>query len=157
MQSIFIKKCFLITVRTVCRVKRFTSGGKCFANDEGVETEVRTWPRQRSKDFYAEGLDALEKRWEKCINVGGGYVEKINIFPRFEYHMFYVLYPFVTYLLTLPRTWSLRPMGEGPREWARRVHENGLQSHWTRPLPNSLPPSRESGWPSSLSAACIKA
>jgi hypothetical protein len=22
----------------------------------------------------------------------------------FEYHMFYVLYPFVTYLLTLPRT-----------------------------------------------------
>jgi hypothetical protein len=25
-------------------------------------------------------------------------------FSRFEYHMFYVLYPFVTYLLTLPRT-----------------------------------------------------
>jgi hypothetical protein len=24
-------------------------------------------------------------------------------FPRLEYHMFYVLYPFVTYLLTLPR------------------------------------------------------
>jgi hypothetical protein len=24
-------------------------------------------------------------------------------FSRFEYHMFYVLYPFVTYLLTLPR------------------------------------------------------
>jgi hypothetical protein len=28
---------------------------------------------------------------------------EINIFPRLEYHMFYVLYPFVTYLLTLPR------------------------------------------------------
>jgi hypothetical protein len=27
---------------------------------------------------------------------------KINVFPRFEYHMFYVLYPIVTYLLTLP-------------------------------------------------------
>jgi hypothetical protein len=25
------------------------------------------------------------------------------LFSRFEYHMFYVLYPFVTCLLTLPR------------------------------------------------------
>jgi hypothetical protein len=25
-------------------------------------------------------------------------------FPRFEYHMFYVLYSFVTYLQTLPRS-----------------------------------------------------
>jgi hypothetical protein len=55
--------------------------------------------RQQSKDFYAAGLDALVKRRENCINVGGGYVP-----PRFEYNMFYVLYPFVTYLLTLPRT-----------------------------------------------------
>jgi hypothetical protein len=32
--------------------------------------------------------------------------QEINVFPRFEYHMFYVLYPFVTYeyLLTLPHT-----------------------------------------------------
>jgi hypothetical protein len=28
---------------------------------------------------------------------------EINIFHSFEYHMFYVLYPFVSYLLTLPR------------------------------------------------------
>jgi hypothetical protein len=28
---------------------------------------------------------------------------EIIFFFRFEYHMFYVLYPFVTYLLTLPR------------------------------------------------------
>jgi hypothetical protein len=28
---------------------------------------------------------------------------EINVFPSFEYHMFYVLYTFVTYLLTLPR------------------------------------------------------
>jgi hypothetical protein len=28
---------------------------------------------------------------------------EINVFPRFEYHMFYVLYSFVTYLLTFPR------------------------------------------------------
>jgi hypothetical protein len=29
-----------------------------------------------TKDFYAAGFDALGKRWDKCINVGGGYVEK---------------------------------------------------------------------------------
>jgi hypothetical protein len=29
---------------------------------------------------------------------------EINILSRFEYHMFYVLYPFVTYLLLLPCT-----------------------------------------------------
>jgi hypothetical protein len=29
---------------------------------------------------------------------------EINVFSRLEYHTLYVLYPFVTYLLTLPRT-----------------------------------------------------
>jgi hypothetical protein len=55
-------------------------GGKCLSrkavhnwvNDE-VETEVRKWLRQQSKDFYAAGFDALVKRWDECINVGGGY------------------------------------------------------------------------------------
>jgi hypothetical protein len=41
MQRIFVKKYFLFTVRSVCRVKRFSLGGKCFADDE-VETEVRS-------------------------------------------------------------------------------------------------------------------
>jgi hypothetical protein len=50
--------------------------GKCFAYDEEVETDVRKWLRQQSKDFYAAGFDALVKRWDKCINVGGGYVMK---------------------------------------------------------------------------------
>jgi hypothetical protein len=30
----------------------------------------------KSNDFYAAGFDALVKRWGKCINVCGGYVEK---------------------------------------------------------------------------------
>jgi hypothetical protein len=28
------------------------------------------------KNFYAVGFDAQLKRWDKCINVVGGYVEK---------------------------------------------------------------------------------
>jgi hypothetical protein len=32
------------------------------------------------KYFYAAGFDTLVKRWDKCINVGGGYVEKFFFF-----------------------------------------------------------------------------
>jgi hypothetical protein len=56
--------------------KRVEKYGKSFADDKEVETEVRKWLRQQSKDFYAAGFDALIKRWDRCINVGGGYVEK---------------------------------------------------------------------------------
>jgi hypothetical protein len=69
-------KCSLFTVVSVCRLKRFHLGGKRFADDKEVKTEVRKWLRQQSKDFFAAGFDAVVKRWDKCINVGGGYVEK---------------------------------------------------------------------------------
>jgi hypothetical protein len=62
--------------------------------------EVRKWLRQQSKDFHAAGFDALVKRWNKCINVGGGHVKKQKFFFQFRIS-FYILYPFVTYLLTL--------------------------------------------------------
>jgi hypothetical protein len=38
--------------------------------------QVLKWLRQQSKDFYAADFDALVRRWDKCINVGGGYVKK---------------------------------------------------------------------------------
>jgi hypothetical protein len=76
MQKISIKKCFLFMVGSVCHVKQFTTGGKRFADDEEVEMEVWKWLRQQSKNFCAAGFDALVKQWDKCINVGGGYVEK---------------------------------------------------------------------------------
>jgi hypothetical protein len=83
MQRIFIKKYFLFMVGSVCCVKRFTTGsrncrlgGKHFTDDEAVETEVQKWLRQQSKDFYAMGFDTLVKQGDKCINGGGGYVEK---------------------------------------------------------------------------------
>jgi histone-lysine N-methyltransferase SETMAR len=50
--------------------------GRCFTDDEQVEMEMQKWLRQQSKDFYAASFTALVKRWDKCINVGGGYVEK---------------------------------------------------------------------------------
>jgi hypothetical protein len=75
-QRILIKKNFLFTVGSVCRLKRFTTGSRNYLKDEEVETEVRKWLRQEPKDFYAAGFDSLVKLWDKCINVGGGYVEK---------------------------------------------------------------------------------
>jgi hypothetical protein len=60
----------------ICGAKGLHFGGKRFTDDKEVETEVWKWLRQQSKDLYAAGFDALVKRWDKCINVGGGYVEK---------------------------------------------------------------------------------
>jgi hypothetical protein len=49
---------------------------KRFADEEEVKIEARKWLRQQSKDFCAARFDALVKRWNKCMNVGGGYFEK---------------------------------------------------------------------------------
>jgi hypothetical protein len=40
MQSIFVQKCFLFMLGSVCRVNRLHLGGRCFADDEEVETEM---------------------------------------------------------------------------------------------------------------------
>jgi hypothetical protein len=41
-----------------------------------MSDQVRKWLRQQSKDFYAAGFNILVKRRDKCIDVGGGHVEK---------------------------------------------------------------------------------
>jgi hypothetical protein len=66
--------------------------GKRFTDDEKVETEVWKWLIEQSRDFYAAGFDALIKQWDKCINVGGGYVEKEMFFPGLNItcFMFYI-------------------------------------------------------------------
>jgi histone-lysine N-methyltransferase SETMAR len=51
-------------------------GDKRFAHYNDVEMEVQKWPRQQSEDFYAAAFDAMLKQWDKCISVGGGYVER---------------------------------------------------------------------------------
>jgi hypothetical protein len=107
MQRIFIKKCFLFKVGSVCRVQRFTAGSrnslKDYLKSQMMPEQVRKWLRQQSKDFCAAGFDALVKDGtNKCIIVGGGYVEKYMFFPGSNIKMVHVSHPFVTYLLTLP-------------------------------------------------------
>jgi hypothetical protein len=97
MQRIFIKKCFLFTVGSVCRIKCFTTGSRNSLKNvrklQMMPDQVRKWLRQQSKDFYAAGFDALVKRWEgQVYQYWWRICREINVFSRFEYHMFYVLY-----------------------------------------------------------------
>jgi hypothetical protein len=50
--------------------------GERFPDDEAVERVVRAWFQQQPKEFYAAGLQGLVKRWDKCLNLYGDYVEK---------------------------------------------------------------------------------
>lgn len=50
--------------------------GTHFETDEGVKAAVRIWLRGCSKEFYAQAFTSLVERWEKCVRVGGDYVEK---------------------------------------------------------------------------------
>jgi hypothetical protein len=50
-------------------VEKFSHGHLKVADDEEIKMEVWKWLRQQSKDFYA--ADALVKRWDKRIDVGG--------------------------------------------------------------------------------------
>jgi hypothetical protein len=70
--SVYCGKCLSVQAVHEWAEKR----GKRFADDKEVETDMRKWLRQQSKRLNAAGFDALVKRRDKCINVGGGYVDK---------------------------------------------------------------------------------
>jgi hypothetical protein len=78
-------------------------GGKCLSRKAVHNWVANVSLMKRLKRRCGSGFDALVKRWDRCNSVSGGYVEKQMLSSRFEYHMFYVLYPFLTYLLSLPR------------------------------------------------------
>jgi len=50
--------------------------GERFPDDDAVERAVRAWFRQQPKEFYAAVFQGLVKRWDKCLNLYGDYVEK---------------------------------------------------------------------------------
>ena len=41
-----------------------------------VERAVCAWFRQQPKELFAAGFQGLMKRWDKCLNLYGDYVEK---------------------------------------------------------------------------------
>lgn len=56
-------------------LKKHLSGKKYETNDELI-AETEAYFEELDKSCYSEGIMALEKRWSKCIEVRGDYVEK---------------------------------------------------------------------------------
>lgn len=50
--------------------------GRVFSSNDDVISAVNTWVNDQDRVFYEYGLKKLEKRWQKCIDVCGDYVEK---------------------------------------------------------------------------------
>jgi hypothetical protein len=50
--------------------------GERFPDDGAVERAVCAWFRQKPQEFYAAGFQGFVKRWDKCLNLFGDYVEK---------------------------------------------------------------------------------
>jgi hypothetical protein len=49
--------------------------GERFTEDDAVERTVWACFRQQPQEFYAAGYQGLVKRWDKCLNLYGDYVE----------------------------------------------------------------------------------
>jgi hypothetical protein len=50
--------------------------GTHFTSDDEVKQAVTSWIRQRSPEFFTDGMRKLVLCWEKCIERQGDYVEK---------------------------------------------------------------------------------
>ena len=53
-----------------------TLRGRHFTSDDELICAVESWFQGQNEEFFREGIEALENRWEKCIVVKGAYVEK---------------------------------------------------------------------------------
>ena len=61
-------------------VQKFSEGHTSIEDEHraGRPVEIATQEtfRQQPKEFYAAGFQGLVKRWDKCLNLYGDYVEK---------------------------------------------------------------------------------
>ena len=56
-------------------LKDHLSGHK-FTSDDDVKTAVTRWLKSQGAEFYETGINKLVPRLDKCLNLGGDYVEK---------------------------------------------------------------------------------
>jgi hypothetical protein len=47
-----------------------------FNSDDEVKTAVQHWVQTLAADFFDEGIQKLVSRYDKCLSLGGDYVEK---------------------------------------------------------------------------------
>jgi hypothetical protein len=91
-------------VGSVCRVKRFTTGSRNSLKDvrksQMMPDQVWEVAKAAVKILLCCRFRHTGRAMRQVYQCWRRVCREINVFPRFEYHMFSVLYPFVTYLLT---------------------------------------------------------
>ena len=50
--------------------------GTHYATDDDVISAVKGFLQEQDQTFYETGIKALQKRWKKCVDLQGDYVEK---------------------------------------------------------------------------------
>jgi len=59
------------------RVMKKILRSKLFSSDEEVKEPVTTWFEEQPKDiFFSRGINSLQQKWAKCIELLGDYIEK---------------------------------------------------------------------------------
>jgi histone-lysine N-methyltransferase SETMAR len=56
--------------------------GKRFRSNEVINVVNTNFEALREESHFREGIEKLEKRWTKCVELRGDYVEKQNIHCR---------------------------------------------------------------------------
>ena len=58
-------------------VKKFSEGRTSIEDEHrvGRPVEIAAWFWQQPQEFYAAGFQGLVKRWDKCLNLYGDYIE----------------------------------------------------------------------------------
>jgi hypothetical protein len=81
-------------------VEKFSQGRSIVADDARPGAEVAETAVKRLLCCWFRSTDKVMGQVYQCwLRI----CREINVFSRFEYHIFYVLYPFLAYLLTLLR------------------------------------------------------
>jgi histone-lysine N-methyltransferase SETMAR len=55
---------------------KFFLAGQRFSSNQEANAAVEGYFEDLTKNHYRDGIMALEHRWNKCISLNGGYVEK---------------------------------------------------------------------------------
>jgi hypothetical protein len=106
-----MQKRFLFAVGSVCRITRHTTGVENISlMAEEIETEVA---ETAVKGLLRCGFRRTGKEMGQLYQCWWRIFREMNVFSSFEYHMFYFLYSFMTYLLSLLHIIQLKSLVEG--------------------------------------------
>jgi hypothetical protein len=53
--------------------------GRRFLSLQGLASAISQWQFSTPGEWFAAGLSKLPQRWEKCVALNGGYIERLDI------------------------------------------------------------------------------